>query len=376
MRVLVVVCLAFAASAHASPTIGALVDRDRRVVCSGTLLTRNVVLTAAHCVVRDGIVTWPYAFYVGDDIRLGGVFARVVTGAVHPDYDTFLHTNDFALLRIVGEAPGRFEEPRLAASIPAIDTELLAVGFGSGAVGPREITTRVITRTQASFRYTPGTCPGDSGGPLLARGAPTEPWQIVGVVSTGALGCGDAQAVAAAPARDWVAAAIEVVDPVGCRSGDGTCGIACAIGDGDCACASSDGACRLCDSIDDDCSTGCEANALCATSCLAPDPDCATHEVGSQCERDAECSTALCDLGVCRAPCDLTLPASCAPWDACVAHTNQVGETRAVCLSPTIVTGGCSTTTSSLPIGLALLWLLAMRRRDRTACNLNPIDKE
>lgn len=360
--------LALASRADAAPTIGALVDREHRMFCTGTLLTRDVVLTAAHCVVKDGIVKWPYAFYVGDDIRLGGVFARVVTGAVHPEYDPLSHANDLAVLRIIGKAPA-VTLPGLASEIPAVDTELRAVGFGHNAVAARAFETRVIARTDGAFRYAPGTCPGDSGGPLLTLDG-TGTWRITGVVSTGSIACTDARAVAVAPAQAWIASAIEVVDPIACRTGDARCGT-CGIGDGDCVCVARDGACRLCAGVDDDCAPACDADGVCALSCLAPDPDCGTREAGSTCALDEECASSACHYGVCRERCEIGIP-TCAPWEGCVQPT---AGARSLCLPPHELSGGCSANHPSA-LGLALLWLTAVLRRDRFRLRPPPERKE
>ncbi|MBA3499687.1 MAG: trypsin-like serine protease, partial [Deltaproteobacteria bacterium] len=345
MKFFIAVLVALHAPAWATEptegTVGALVDADRRIVCSGALVTRDVVLTAAHCVVHDGIVKWPYAFFVGEDIRVGGVFARVLGGAVHPSYDAFLHTADLAVLRIDGDP--RAPLFRIASAVPAVGAAIRARGFGNDAVGPREIAAQVTSRTNDAFRYQPGTCPGDSGGPVLVRDPTDDDYRIAGVVSTGSVGCVDARAVATAAHSAWIAGAIELVDPHACRSGDGACGIGCPRGDRDCTCIEGDDRCSLCAGVDFDCASSCGADDVCATACLAPDPDCGTHEVGSTCERDVECSSSLCFGGFCRTPCEAATGEGCAPWDDCIPRTRVGGETLSVCMPPLVVTGGCAT---------------------------------
>ncbi len=146
--------------------VGALVDDGQRAFCTGALLSPDIILTAAHCVAQDGVVRWPWGFFLGDDITLGGQFVRVLDGAVHPSYDPFLHTADLAVLRIAGGPPRTATLP-IDADVPEVGVPVRIFGFGSGAAGPTRRDAEVTSQTEDSFRYEPGTCPGDSGGPVL-----------------------------------------------------------------------------------------------------------------------------------------------------------------------------------------------------------------
>jgi hypothetical protein len=367
-----------------TPAVGALVDDEQRVQCSAALLTPDAVLTAAHCVARAGVVRWPWGFFIGDDVRLGGEFVRVVDGAVHPDYDEFLHTADLAVLRIAGGAP-RSDSLALDDGLPADGDAVRVIGFGADSVGPNARDAEVVAQAADSFRYEPGSCPGDSGGPVLVPDGddddddddPFDSALIAGVVSTGAAGCASARAVAVAAHLDWIADAVAFVDPVECRGGDGLCGPACPRGDADCACVEGDGACRLCAGVDLDCSAGCESDGACVTSCLAPDPDCRTQEEGAACERDVECASSICFDRVCRDPCAPASGAGCPPWLACLAvgapgaagaDAGPGGEPAGVCVPPRgpIVQGGCAAAgrgAAAPPLLALLLWFLAAARR-------------
>ena len=159
--------------------------------CSGTVLTQNVVLTAAHC----------FADNFGD---LEANFARVTTGSgsvtstqlvVHPNYLPFLdplEENDVALF--ITDETINTQVMTLHNTNDLVKGETVATaGFGltetgataglrAGFMFVRESTTESI-----ESRYFPGTgantCNGDSGGPLVVKRG--SQWYLAGVVSNG-----------------------------------------------------------------------------------------------------------------------------------------------------------------------------------------------
>lgn len=174
------------------PAVGYLV-RDGKPSCTGTLVARDVVLTAAHCAkdVRDLAFGWG-AVEDGDTVRVRAV-------ASHPRYqpprahDGFgVQGYDIALLELDSAPP---LEP-LAMGLTPRSGPALALGYGTnsyerddagvyqatGAGRERKSVAGVVSNVNpievyARFDGTGQTCYGDSGGPLLVDG------KVVGTLS-------------------------------------------------------------------------------------------------------------------------------------------------------------------------------------------------
>ncbi|WP_394823471.1 trypsin-like serine peptidase [Pendulispora albinea] len=168
----------------------------RHVTCSGTLVEDDLVLTAHHCVVERGKSgEFTHRALTGKDIRIelgGDYLAWGYVGVKHvvaPPCGESGGAGDVAVLVLerklvgLGTMTARLDVP------PKEGEPVDPVGFGRCALSPDGIH-RSIRGGGHIAAVGPGTlsleasiCPGDSGGPLLARGS----HQVVGVISQSAM---------------------------------------------------------------------------------------------------------------------------------------------------------------------------------------------
>ena len=180
------------------------------ILCTGTALARDLVLTAAHCVApgtRLQIMPSP-----------GAAMTPIGTVAQHPRYDAQSYargrvTADVALIKLAALLPD-FVVPvalTVQGETVAPGDRLLVAGFGVTTTGknsstgvahmatlvvtgrPGNLQIRLIDPATRGERYGLGACTGDSGGPVFRE--VNGRFRVLGVVSwstgpVGEEGCG------------------------------------------------------------------------------------------------------------------------------------------------------------------------------------------
>ncbi|XP_011299059.1 chymotrypsin-2 [Fopius arisanus] len=163
--------------------------------CSGSIISRRYVLTAAHCVHKLTKSDIPHVFVRAGNMRSrqGGVAYGVDTIVVHEAYeDSGSFPHDIAIIKTNKSIKfDRYTQPiSVSESVPRVSSKVTAVGWGRIApenrvppVKPQEMDRTVMSRKSCAKAHRPdpinrthicvmgskklGICAGDSGGPLV-----------------------------------------------------------------------------------------------------------------------------------------------------------------------------------------------------------------
>jgi V8-like Glu-specific endopeptidase len=157
--------------------------------CTGTIIARDLVLTAAHCYqnsVQGGYVLFGMKFN-GRERKI----IKIAGATVNPDY-TGSH-NDVALLKLASDIPAGYQAVKLLPTSLALNPgdTVRQAGYGSDNSRNSFGTLRTVdSRYQGRNRRgslsvrngTTAACSGDSGGPLYVQ--KNGEWYTAGITST------------------------------------------------------------------------------------------------------------------------------------------------------------------------------------------------
>jgi hypothetical protein len=193
------------------------------LLCSGTLISPTVFLTASHCTVfLPSVGVQPGDVFVSFDPKPSTDEGAFIPGSqrldgtyhTHPQYGTGGDPHDIAVVTLdrpyTGAAPAQLPALNELERKSLVGRRFTAVGYGSvreiKQTGPNalffegarrfvEQSFNTLTKVWLKLSMNPstgsgGTCYGDSGGPhFIGTGASTYPGKVVSITITGDTAC-------------------------------------------------------------------------------------------------------------------------------------------------------------------------------------------
>lgn len=180
-------------------TVVALYDVSSGALCTGSIISQNMVLTAAHCIPSNANNLF---LIFGADVRSSARQIRRANAAVvHPlwssRHNEIKNTGDIAMVRFDGGLPAGFHAAQVLsdARVLTVGKPVLLAGYGitnastqAGAGVLRKVAVTIedpqFSVTEVSLKQNSrGACHGDSGGPayVVVNGQPL----LFGVTSRG-----------------------------------------------------------------------------------------------------------------------------------------------------------------------------------------------
>ncbi|XP_067206828.1 transmembrane protease serine 9-like [Linepithema humile] len=182
--------------------------KDNTHLCGGAIISKNYVITAAHCLIKLKRVSDVEVTVGSNRLDTPYTVYPVNVLIIHPNFDNVLFANDIGLIGMLNDI--QFNQKVQPIALPTIDRNyddyfVVATGWGRlGTKGPipnylQEITVKGLSQSKCHNYYNyivvnttictltmrgEGMCNGDSGGPLVADGV------LIGLVSFGTKPCG------------------------------------------------------------------------------------------------------------------------------------------------------------------------------------------
>jgi hypothetical protein len=284
--------------------------------CTGIVVSKRVVLTAAHCVQPSVAAGFPgtsgftaYVFF-GSDQNNPSSTDDIIDVRLNRDYSPGVGLNDLAVVRLAADAPavpvplndqdltGMIDNKSIVRSVGYGDTNP-TMRTGGGTKHTANVPVQLLSDTSLNVGSTTiGLCFSDSGGPSFFTIGGTE--VVIGVntisPSTSPLNDCYKQAIVTRVDKYLTSFIYPAID-----AWDGPCAL-----DGTCVTTG-------CRSPDPDCDP-CGPDGTCATNCPQPDWDCPLGGAyGDTCTTMYDCESRICvtapdDARVqyCSQPCDPT----------------------------------------------------------------------